>query len=688
MIIKIGNKANDGEKIDTPSSTSTSTSVLRWIYRHFLPLGAFVHALSALCFLLPRVLMEAQLIKSGFMPKSDLIKTDLDFLFDHIQDGRLEILSFLQPTNVTEKKWFQEMDLEGNPNNDVFVPQFVDRLGIKAGFLSMESINFALALFVISVRYPSVFWSRNRVFGAIFSSQLLISSFVTLITYSSFCILYKIHVVRPQTYFLRSPNKFSLTLNQTCFMAIGVILMMIISAVLLYFYGHRKYCEWKEQQQRIYFRTKPGSTSSQNRGKNHWWTFFPHFLAFGSLVITAALALPFMYDLILIYCNSFDSAPLVGASSLALFLLQYIILWLFLTLKHKWDFGSSSVKNDLPFGLMFSRNASQNPLGLADRTTRTESGYAPSEAESKFTIPAFLARSSIRNKAVSSMALSDKASEGEGYWLRNLEVSQEKNRRNSCYFKNPGSSQMTGAFDEPLEEMPRPPKRTKSRNKRRESIVSTREEKTFAPSSNTRMNGDYELLIENPPMSPYGNGVYDDIYGIRSLFSPTGIPTLQEVSVESDSSSGVHSDSSSGENSFSGMTRSRSSENLQMQSNQRKFQSRATSFRTTSYPRKDLRISKNTELPGMIYNQVESPRMIELPRPMKEVLNMEEMYSSVNRQPLKMTSFAEPHPQTESFPPPPEDLMSEQLLNSLPTFRTERFRSESEFARQIQKHFL
>ena len=678
MCIKVGNKANDGDKINSPKSSSKSSTVLRWFYRHFLPLGAFIHALSALCLLLPRVLMEAELIKHGFLPKADMIKTDLDFLFDHIQDGRLEILSFLQPSNASEIKWFQEMDLEGNPNTNIFVPQFVDKLGIRPGFLSLETTNFALALLVICIRYPSVFWSTNKVFGAIFSIQLGISSLVTLITFASFSILYKIHVVRPQSYFLRSPNKFALSLNQTFVMSMGVILMLMTTGALLYFYGHRKYCEWKERQDRC----KSTFTST----RSNWWTFFPHFLAFASLLVTAAASLPLMYDLVLIYCNSFDSAPLVGASSLVLFLLQYIIFWLFLTLKHSWSFASESTEtNDLPYGMIFSRNPSQNPLGLSERTARTESGYAPSESESKYTIPGFLARSSIRNKTLSSPGLSDKVNE-DVYWLRNLDSDEQPNknsRRNSCYFKN--TNQRTGPFDEPLEEAPRVPKRTRS--KRRESIA--KEEKTFVPSSDRcQMNGDYELLIENAPMSPYGTVAYDDIYGIRSLFSPTGFTnTIHEVSVESDSSSGVHSDESSLENSFSsGIKRSRSSENIH-QEVKRIHQNRATSFRT-SYPRRDLRIPiiKNIQSSGY---QIESPRMTEVPPPMNDLKScqIEDMYSSVRR-PTQMTSFAEAQPQTEEFPHPPEDMLADTLLSSLPTFTTERFRSESEFALQIQKHFL
>jgi hypothetical protein len=467
-------------------------------------------------------------------------------------------------------------------------------------------------------------------------------------------------------------------------MSLGLIFLIITSGILLYFYGHRKYCEWREQQDRIYMRSKPGAVSPTLSVKTVWFTFFPHFLACASLVIIAAAALPLMYDLILIYCNSYDSAPLIGTCGLVLFLLQYILLWLMLTLKQTWNFDSEFKEvSDMPYGMIFHRNPSQNPLGLSDRTARTESGYAASESESKYTIPAFLARSSIRNKAVSSSVLTDKTE--DVYWLKNSDQNEQyentMSRRNSCYIKN--TNNKIAAFDEPQEDMPQPPKRTRS--KRRQSHA--REERTFAPSSDRcQMNGDYELLIENPPMSPYGTVPYEDIYGIRSLFSPTGFTTLHEVSVESDSSSGVHSDASP-DNSISGIPRTRSSENLHNEI--KRVQNRSTSFRTTSYPRRDLRITNVRNSDALTNNMpVESPR-VEVPPPMREIKRhpFEDIYSCVQR-PTQMTSFAEAKPQRENFPDPPEDMLCDQLMSSLPTFRNERFRSESEFEIQIQKHFL
>lgn len=63
--------------------------------------------------------------------------------------------------------------------------------------ISLEYLNYAMALGVYSVRYPAVFWSCNKVLGTVFSIQLVINSIQSLIAYAGMSILYKIQVVGP-----------------------------------------------------------------------------------------------------------------------------------------------------------------------------------------------------------------------------------------------------------------------------------------------------------------------------------------------------------------------------------------------------------------------------------------------------------------------------------------------------------
>lgn len=42
------------------------------LWRHGGPTAAFVHLCTAMCFLLPSLLMEARLIHAGFLPKGNI----------------------------------------------------------------------------------------------------------------------------------------------------------------------------------------------------------------------------------------------------------------------------------------------------------------------------------------------------------------------------------------------------------------------------------------------------------------------------------------------------------------------------------------------------------------------------------------------------------------------------------------
>jgi len=638
--------------------------------------------------------MEAQLIKHSFLGKGELLKTDLDFFFNQIEDGKLDILSFLGPTNATEKKWFQDLDLEGSQEQHTFVPHFVDKLDITPGKVSVEMVNFTLSLVVLSIQYASLFWNRNKPFALLFSLHQLSASGVSLITLSSFHILYKIHIVRPQVYFLRSSHRFALSLHQTIGLSLLIILLMTLSSFVLFLYGSRKFQEWKGRQ---VIKSTIGHFLS-------WSSFLPHLGSLFCFTLLFSSSLPIMYDLVLIYCGSFDSAPLIGASALALFLLGYILLWLFLTLKQSWDF-SATCDNSV---ILPSQNGGypQSIFGPVRHITQTPLPYPPSEVDSSGI------GSSKYSAIAPSLLRSDHGLAGHGKALSSVALSSEKHlnrlsmRRNSCYFPRgrPVADEEQSTFgDSGCDEdrygtlrhdnKSRKSKRWSLRASRKEKKTSRKEEtgseeerkalttnederrqemeeKTFSPSHDHRMNGDYELLVETNP---------EDIYGIRTLFSPPSLPVTHTLindhyhpmtamlrdhhpqESESDSS-GVHS-SSSPENSINDGGQLRKSfigSNLG-----HSFAGR----RTTSFPRKDLKIPVVHSAENDDSN---SPFISDdLPPPVRDV------------RVAQMTSFASP--QAESLPPPPDDLVSEI---EVPTFRTERFRSESEFAMELRRAFL
>ncbi|KAK0083479.1 hypothetical protein PV326_006708 [Microctonus aethiopoides] len=106
--LKLGNYANDGVKLGRHTSTCTrdppssllsnapdGTGLASSLWKHGGPTAAFVHLCTAMCFLLPSLLMEARLIHAGFLPKDAIWRTDLDWVVVH--RDRLVFFSFMNP---------------------------------------------------------------------------------------------------------------------------------------------------------------------------------------------------------------------------------------------------------------------------------------------------------------------------------------------------------------------------------------------------------------------------------------------------------------------------------------------------------------------------------------------------------------------------------------------------------------
>lgn len=78
-LFKIGNLANDGVKLSSRKGTCTSdppifeddgnNSTMKSLWTHGVPISVFIHIITALCLLLPHLLLEAKLIQSQHLPK-------------------------------------------------------------------------------------------------------------------------------------------------------------------------------------------------------------------------------------------------------------------------------------------------------------------------------------------------------------------------------------------------------------------------------------------------------------------------------------------------------------------------------------------------------------------------------------------------------------------------------------------
>lgn len=316
-------------------------------------------------------------------------RTDLDFLITH--KDRLVTLRFLQTLNVSEI-WGQQDD---SPRLSLRPETQVE----EQSLLSSEFINYTIALIVYAVRYPAVFWNANKSFGLIFSIYLLLTASQQLLAFAGFMVLYKVHICGPRDVLLRfSPLLLSIKLAVLAFLAYS--LLLTISGTVLYFYGLQKYKEWVDSRvQCQLIRWKQES--------RRLWGVAPHLTAFVCLIATALCAGPLMYDYTLVYCGSLDGAVLAGVTGTIIHLFLWIVLWLILTIKHRWKFVSSAVTTDLQLN-GFKGSGQEAPLLVIDHGQT----YQVREKDSKKAIL------NVVHKSMTSIPKVSPSEDDDIYWLK------------------------------------------------------------------------------------------------------------------------------------------------------------------------------------------------------------------------------------------------------------------------------
>ncbi|KAL2741653.1 protein tincar isoform X1 [Vespula maculifrons] len=216
------------------------------------------------------------------------------------------------------------------------------------GPITLEYLNYAVALGVYSVRYPAVFWSCNKALGTIFSVQLVINSAQSLLAYAGMSVLYKVQVVGPlkvlpllrhrtvttastistifgDSYFLLNPH---VTLALFALSS----LLVLCSSMVMYFYAHGRFAAFLNQErERRVILPKDGRESSG-------WVYFTHCTALCVFLAIAICSAPLLYDYTVVYRGSLDGAILACIVGTVLHLLLWLILWVFLTIKQRWTF--------------------------------------------------------------------------------------------------------------------------------------------------------------------------------------------------------------------------------------------------------------------------------------------------------------------------------------------------------------
>jgi hypothetical protein len=336
----------------------------------------------------------------------------MDFILNRLEDKRISMLSFLNTINDAERS---KLNMESYTLNQYLTKQsnLAKQYDVhleESGHLSLELINFAVALFVLAVRYPSVFWKVNKGFGLLFSIQIVINLVQSLLIYSAFQVAFKVLVCDPSLVLVRFHKASNLTVFRISVVFISYIILLTISSTPLYMYGLQKYREWRISQTRRMHITLL-------HDKHRLWGYSAHLCAFVTLIVLSLCVAPLFYELIVIYCGSLDSAVLAGIISTAFHFLFWIILWLMLTLKNKWhftlNFESDDIENKFNINSKIERKLMPYTRGdtplLVIENGKT---YQIREAASKRAILGVAQKSRIAQKPISP------AEDEDIYWLK------------------------------------------------------------------------------------------------------------------------------------------------------------------------------------------------------------------------------------------------------------------------------
>ncbi|XP_008202989.1 protein tincar isoform X3 [Nasonia vitripennis] len=596
--LKLGNLANDGIKLgrqlstcsrDPPTSSllnaaNPDTGVANNLWRHGGPTAAFVHLCTAMCFLLPSLLMEARLIHAGFLPKDAVWRTDLDWIVDHrnpfanipenvslsLSSGQTpgggyytsaqpyseidldEILNSTssfeeitssalpQPTKLstllrltpstsaysteaatsdgtastvsTSKKPTSKMNARnvqqrlrpkmkknsaiarqqqrhqqqqsgqgptaagltsaGNMSAyslpltfdslaDLDRPESlnleIDETSEVYGPITLEYLNYAIALGVYSVRYPAVFWATNKALGTIFSIQLVANAAQSLLAYAGMSILYKIQVVGPMkvlpllrhrtvptttstlsgigalSSFFGSDRFFLLNPHVTLGIFALSSLLVLCSSMVMYLYAYGRFAGFLNQErERRVIMSKEGRRRSEDMG----WTYMTQPAALCLFLAIGICSAPLLYDYTVVYRGSLDGVVFVCIVGSIMHLGLWLVIWLFLSLKRRWTFklrvtiGRATVRSARSVKLvtdvdLVNRKDEEDGSGAPLLVVGNGRTYTVAETSPKKAIMSVIQKAAMERKARSQAGNLDSmdpesAADGDEqiYWLR------------------------------------------------------------------------------------------------------------------------------------------------------------------------------------------------------------------------------------------------------------------------------
>lgn len=253
-------------------------------------------------------------------------------------------------------------------------------------------MNYALALLVYSVRYPAVFWHTNKCFGIIFSLQLLVNGVQSLLSFAGMSVLYK--VVTKISYisgclhmhFYTGSNCWGLEVTSitanvsgrwcitswracpifvkpSCYTSVFHVIKYTYISIEPYFISIRTWKvlllnfmynikfnvifvryhaflnEHREKQRHIFANSNnPQQATSCYEADSPSWGYLTHCAALCALIAMSVTNATLLHDYTVVYYGSLDGAVLTCVIAAIGHLFIWVLVWLFLTIKHKWTF--------------------------------------------------------------------------------------------------------------------------------------------------------------------------------------------------------------------------------------------------------------------------------------------------------------------------------------------------------------
>lgn len=196
--------------------------------------------------------------------------------------------------------------------------------------VSIEFINYIMALFILNVRYASVFWKCQKLFTFIFSCQLLISFIEHIFSQATFEILYKT-TINQDLIDASLPIPYSV-------ISVLQILSLIILMYLLSFTFDYGMDQFQSQQNlalqtlrlKCFDKTNPEPLCCQG--------YSIHCSSMIVLFFLIALKAPIVYEFVVIYKINQGSLILTTIIMEAVLFLVWVFSWFVFTVKTSWSF--------------------------------------------------------------------------------------------------------------------------------------------------------------------------------------------------------------------------------------------------------------------------------------------------------------------------------------------------------------